>query len=108
MCKSMARELKMRHRNAVPILMLQAGATVSNSHLADQWHDPEIAAGERLEAWDDLTGLSLNPRGVLEARRKELEYIEHKNVWDIVPREEARQNGWKIYKIQVDRREQRR
>ena len=65
MCKSMAKELKMRHRSAVPILMLQAGATVSNSHLADQWHDPEIAAGERLEAWGDLTGLSLNPRGVL-------------------------------------------
>ena len=81
MCKSMAKELKMRHRNAVPILMLQAGATVSNSHLADQWHEPEIAAGERLEAWDDLAGLSLDPRGVLDARRQELEYIDQKNVW---------------------------
>ena len=62
MYKSVAKELKMRHRNAVPILMLQAGATVSNSHLADQWHEPEIAAGERLEAWDDLAGLSLDPK----------------------------------------------
>ena len=87
MCKSMAKELKMRHRNAVPILMLQAGTTVSNSHLADKWHDPETAAGERLEAWGDFTGLSLNPRGVLEARRTELAYIDQKNVWGIVPRE---------------------
>ena len=78
--------------------MLQAGATVSNSHLADQWHDPEIAAGERLEAWDDLTGLSLDPKGVLKARRQELDYIDQKKVWDIVPREEAKQNGWKIIK----------
>ena len=62
MYKSVAKELKMRHRNSVPILMLQAGATVSNSHLVDQWHEAEVAAGDRLEAWDDLTGLSLEPK----------------------------------------------
>ena len=98
MYKSVAKELKMRHRSSVPILMLQAGATVSNSHLADQWHETEIAAGERLEAWDDLTGLSLDPKGVLDARRQELEYIDQKNVWDVAPREEARQNCWEITK----------
>ena len=98
MYKSVAKELKMRHRNSVPILMLQAGTTVSNSHLVDQWHETEVAAGERLEAWDDLTGLSLDPKGVLNARRQELEYIAQKNVWDVVPREEARRNGWKIIK----------
>ena len=64
--------------------MLQASASVSNGHLADEWHDSEIVAGELLGAWGDLTGLSLDPRGVLAARRKELEYIDQKNVWDIV------------------------
>ena len=70
----------MRQKNVVPIMMLQSSASVANGHLADKWHDPEIVAGERLEAWDDLTGLSLNPRGVLEARQKELDYIKQKQV----------------------------
>ena len=55
----------------VPIMMILSSASVANGHLADKWHDPEIVAGDRLEAWDDLTGLSLNPRGVLEARQTE-------------------------------------
>ena len=92
----MAKELRMKQRNAVPIMVLQSSTSVADGHLADEWHDTEIVAGNRLEAWDDLTGLSLNPRGVLEARRKELEYIEQKNVWDIVSMGKARQNGWKV------------
>ena len=64
----------------------------------DQWHETEETAGSRLEAWDDLTGLSLDPKGVLAARRQELEYISQKQVWEVVPREEARRNGWKTIK----------
>ena len=45
-----------------------------------------------------MTGLSLDPNGVLTARRQELDYISQKKVWGIVPREEARRNGWKIIK----------
>ena len=56
------------------------------------------AAGERLEAWGDLVRLSLGPKGVLDARRHELEYIDQKSVWDVAPREQARRNGWKIIK----------
>ena len=94
----MSKEVRMRQRNVAPIMMLQSSASVANGHLADKWHDPEIVAGERLEAWDDLTGLSLNPRGVLEARQKELDYIEQKQVWEIVSRDKARANGWKVIK----------
>jgi len=65
----------MKQRNLAPILMLQAGTTISDKHLVDQWHEDEAAAGSRLEAWDDLTGLSLDPKGVLSARRQELDYI---------------------------------
>ena len=64
----------------------------------DQWHETEETAGSSLEAWDDLTGLSLDPKGVLAARRQELEYISQKQVGEIVPREEARRNGWKTIK----------
>ena len=96
MCKSMAKEVRMRQKNVAPIMMLQSSATVANGHLSDKWHDPEIVVGTRLEAWDDLTGLSLDPRGVLEARQKELDYIEKKKVWEIVSRDKARANGWKV------------
>ena len=67
MCKSMAKEVRMRQKNVVPIMMLQSSATVANGYLSDKWHDPEIVEGKRLEPWD-VTGLSLDPRGVLEAR----------------------------------------
>ena len=62
MCKNMAKEVRMKKMNLVPIMALQSSATVANGHLSDKWHDPEIAAGERLEAWDDLTGLPFNQR----------------------------------------------
>ena len=87
MCKSMSKEVQMRKKDVVPIMMLQSSATVANGHLSDKWHDPEIAAGRRLEAWGDLTGLSQDPKGVLEARQKELDYIQKKQVWEITPRE---------------------
>ena len=96
MCKNMAKEVRMKKMNLVPIMALQSSATVANGHLPDKWHDPETVAGTRLEAWDDLTGLSLDPKGVLEARQKELDYIEKKEVWEIVSRDKAIANGWNI------------
>ena len=95
---SVSKEEKMRKRNLTPILMLWAGSTISGEHLVDQWHETEETAGSRLEAWDDLTGLSLDPKGVLAARKQGLKYISQKQVWEIVPREEARRNGWKVIK----------
>ena len=62
----------MKKMNLAPTMALQSSATVVNGHLPDKWRDPETEAGTRLEAWGDLTGLSLDSRGVLEARQKEL------------------------------------
>ena len=45
-----------------------------------------------------MTGLSLDPKGVLNAMRQELDYFAQTNVWGVAPREEARRNGWKIIK----------
>ena len=86
----------MKNRNVVPIMMLQANTSLSNGKLADEWHDIEVTAGEGLEAWDDSTGLPLDPKGVLEARQKELSYVEGKKVWTIVSGEKAKDNGWEI------------
>ena len=98
MCTNMAKEVRIKKMNLVPIMALQSSATVANGHLSDKWHDPETEAGTRLEAWGDLTGLALDPRRVLEARQKELDYIEKKKVWEIVSRDKARANGWKVIK----------
>ena len=46
MYKSVSKELNMKQRNSTPILMLQAGTTISNNHLVDQWHEAEVAAGD--------------------------------------------------------------
>ena len=72
---SVSKEEKMRKRNLTPILMLRAGSTITGERLVDQWRETEETAGSRLEAWDDLTGLSLDPKGVLAARKQEREYI---------------------------------
>jgi len=96
-CRGVAKEFKMK-RNVVPIMMLQANASMTNGKLADEWHDDEVPAGARMEAWDDLTGLPLDPKGVLEARQKELSYVEQKKVWTIASRDKANDNGWEIIK----------
>ena len=88
----------MKKRNVVPIMMLQEKVSMSNGKLADEWHDDEVPAGARMEAWDDLTGLLLDPKGVLEARQKELSYVEQKKAWTIVSRDKAKDNGWDIIK----------
>ena len=38
-CRGVTKELKMKKRNVVPIMMLQANASMSNGKLADEWHD---------------------------------------------------------------------
>ena len=82
----MANVFKMKQRSVVPIMMLQANTSLSNGQLADAWHEQEITAGKWLEAWGDLTGLPFDPKVVLEARRKELAYVDQKKVWGIVSR----------------------
>ena len=51
-----------------------------------------------MEAWGDLTGLPSDPKGVMEARQKELSYVEQKKVWNIASWDKAGENGWKIIK----------
>ncbi len=46
------------------------------------------------QAWDDLTGVELDPQNVKEARAKELVYVKKKPVWVKVPRKVAIERGW--------------
>lgn len=58
-------------------------------------HEDELIG---VEAWDDVTGLLLDPREVQRARMKELHYIHEKNVWAKMPRSEAMKKGYKVVK----------
>jgi hypothetical protein len=60
-------------------------------------HEPEQHA-ELQKAWDDVTGAELDYKDVVDARRKEIEYVHKKNVWKKVPRAEAIRKGWRIIK----------
>ena len=103
--KSAAKELKLKHRNSTPILMLQAGTTISNSHLGDQWREAEVAAGSKSEAWDDFTGLSLDPKGVLNARRQELDYIAQEKYMGCSAERGSEAQWVEDHQIKMDRRQ---
>ena len=49
-------------------------------------------------AFDDVTGEVLDPKEVMRARLKELDYINNKGVWKKIPRREAWEKGIKIIK----------
>ena len=61
-------------------------------------HAPEEEESESnwQMAWDDVTGQELNPADVRKARAKEMQYVVDKQVWKVVPRAMAQQNGWKV------------
>ena len=46
-----------------------------------------------MEGWGDLTGLPLDPERVLEARKKQLSYMEQKKVRTIISRDKAKEGG---------------
>ena len=43
--------------------------------------------------WDTSKGSWLEPGLVMEARKKEIEYVRRMNIYDEVPREEAKMMG---------------
>ena len=49
-------------------------------------------------AWDDLTGINLEAGKVVEARSKEVQYIQGKRVYGKIPRQQALRKGWNIIK----------
>ena len=48
--------------------------------------------------YDDNTGLELDAGQVFDARLKEVQYVDRKNVWVKIPRSEAKRNGWRVLK----------
>ena len=51
----------------------------------------EEDAGAWHVAWDDVSGQELDPTEVARARAKEMEYVDKKGVWAVIPRSRRRQ-----------------
>jgi hypothetical protein len=94
-CRGLAKQMKMDNRKLKPILGLEKGVTGGGEDWAKKQHDKEE---ETMVAWDDITGMQLDPKMVMEARKKELGYVKDKKVWRVMSRAEARRRGWKIIK----------
>ena len=54
--------------------------------------------GQGWVAYDDNTGLELNADNVYEARMKEVQFVDGKKVWTMIPRAEAKRRGWRVLK----------
>ena len=48
-----------------------------------------------MRAWDDVSGMDLDPGEVVKARKKEIDFIDSQGVWKKIPRAEAKSQGWK-------------
>jgi hypothetical protein len=98
-CRGIVKQLKMKSMSVKSVLRLEARVVGRDTEFSDKYHDgEEQEIGKRMAAWEDLTGVPLNPKKVMEARQKELEYISDRNVWTVISREVAKRNGWKIIK----------
>jgi len=73
----------------------------------NEHHDEKEAMQERenvkamseSEAWDDVSGVKLDPVKVKEARREEIGYFKKKGVYVKITRKEAQEKGYKIVKV---------
>ena len=65
----------------------------------EEFHEVEgVKAISGALAFDDLTGMALDRQKVMEARQKEIGYVNEKEVYVRVPRKLAMSRGWKVIK----------
>ena len=90
-CKGLMKAMRNKAMNVKPLMSLQAVTSVDKK-ACDDAHDQEDCGRYAI---DDVTGENLDPKEVIRARQKEIEYIENKKVWKKISRAEAEKRGWK-------------
>jgi len=98
-CRAVIKEK--RERNMQLRALTEVNLKALKGHMPDKeaFHERKEAQEiSKALAWDDLTGMRLDAQMVIEARRKEMEYVRKKPVWVKIPRSLAVQKGWKIVK----------
>ena len=89
-CKGLMEQLRMDNAQVKSLLKVGMETKVGDSP-EEETYDGEIA-----RAWDDVSGKELDPMGVRQARAKEIEYINHKNVWQKAEKADALKMGCKV------------
>ena len=56
--------------------------------------------GHEAVAWDDVSGVPLDPKEVMKARKEEVEWMKSKGVYRKIKRQEAKRRGMKIVRYQ--------
>lgn len=98
-CIGRMRELRSQGQNVKRLMDIS-----HNTREARALEEREDAVGS--QAWDDITGEELDHEAVIKARGQEMQYIGEKQVWELITRQEAVNNGWKIIKtrwIDIDK-----
>ena len=90
MCRGLVRQLAQKRAKVKSLLKVSAETKVGEKPEEEE-HDQETA-----RAWDDVSGKELDATGVQDARRKEMDYIEKKQVWTKASKAEAIKSGCKI------------
>ena len=85
-------QLKFLANISVEDTIHEYGANAGESRRQEASHEGEG------QAWDDLTGESLDPKEVRKARFMEMAYVRSKGVWRKISRSEAHRRGIKIIK----------
>jgi len=88
-CRGLVRELRWKEEGVQKLMSLSAKTVI------DKREDHEEETGG---AWDDVSGVELDMKKVMEARKVEIGYVHVKKVWTKIPRRVAVANGWKIIK----------
>ena len=93
LCRSICMGLMLELRNSQCKLMRLVDVGPDTKM---QEHAPEEDDDAWKRAWDDMTGEELDAKEVTKARLKEMKYVHEKGVWKVIPRAEARRQGWKV------------
>jgi hypothetical protein len=98
-CRGLMNEIKMMAMQIRPLMILKHTDHVGKidgggNNLVDDRHEEAFG-----EAYDDISGAELNVKDVRKARLKELGYVDEKNVWTKMSRNEAIQKGIRVVDV---------
>ena len=81
-CRGLTKEIAVQEAAIRYLCSVKATDKIEDVHKPDMAHEEE----EWAEAWDDVSGVTLDPKEVRRARAIEIGYVEEKQVWK-TPRE---------------------
>ena len=93
-CRGVATELGWKEKCVKMLMAVNSKDEIEEDH--KNTHDEEETEKIMQKAWDDVSGMELDVKEVIKARREEIDYIRKKEVWQKIPRRVAEKRGWRI------------